>query len=81
MFPGKEIELFKLKLQVEKENECECTPVKKPNDGKYLNQSDHVQVKEVQAKLDVKYRETVIAEAINKVRTAQLSGSQQKSIV
>ena len=38
-------------------------------------------MKEVQAKLDVKYRETVIAEAINKVRTAQLSGSQQKSIV
>ena len=70
MFPGKEIELFKLKLQVEKESECNCTPVKKPNDGKYLNQSDHVQVKEVQAKLDVKYRETIIAEAINKVRTA-----------
>ena len=55
---------------MEKENECNCTPVKKPNDGKYLNQSDHVQVKEVQAKLDVKYREIVIAEAINKVRTA-----------
>ena len=77
MFPNRELELFMLMCA----EDCQCNGVRKPQDGKHVCQSDHIQVKEVQAKHEVQFREAIIADTIAKVRSAQTSPSHENNIV